>query len=152
MNIGKSASRSLINHFHSFDDIAKATEEEIKQVADIGEISAKLVYEFFHDEENIALLNKLKEANVNMAEEKTEKTSDKFQGLTFVLTGTLETMGRSEASEIIQSLGGKTSGSVSKKTSYVIAGANAGSKLTKAESLGVKIITEQEFLAMVKEN
>lgn len=152
LNIGKSASRSLINHFHSFDDIAKATEEEIKQVADIGEISAKLVYEFFHDEENIALLNKLKEANVNMAEEKTEKISDKFQGLTFVLTGTLETMGRSEASEIIQSLGGKASGSVSKKTSYVIAGANAGSKLTKAESLGVKIITEQEFLAMVKEN
>lgn len=152
LNIGKSASRSLINHFHSFDDIAKATEEEIKQVADIGEISAKLVYEFFHDEENIALLNKLKEANVNMAEKKTEKTSDKFQGLTFVLTGTLETMGRSEASEIIQSLGGKASGSVSKKTSYVIAGANAGSKLTKAESLGVKIITEQEFLAMVKEN
>lgn len=152
LNIGKSASRSLINHFHSFDDIAKATEEEIKQVADIGEISAKLVYEFFHDEENIALLNKLKEANVNMAEEKTEKTSDKFQGLTFVLTGTLETMGRSEASEIIQTLGGKASGSVSKKTSYVIAGANAGSKLTKAESLGVKIITEQEFLAMVKEN
>lgn len=152
LNIGKSASRSLINHFHSFDDIAKATEEEIKQVADIGEISAKLVYEFFHDEENIALLNKLKEANVNMVEEKTEKTSDKFQGLTFVLTGTLETMGRSEASEIIQSLGGKASGSVSKKTSYVIAGANAGSKLTKAESLGVKIITEQEFLAMVKEN
>ena len=152
LNIGKSASRSLINHFHSFDDIAKATEEEIKQVADIGEISAKLVYEFFHDEENIALLNKLKEANVNMAEEKTEKTSDKFQGLTFVLTGTLETMGRSEASEIIQTLGGKASGSVSKKTSYVIAGANAGSKLTKAESLGVKIITEQEFLAMIKEN
>lgn len=151
LNIGKSASRSLINHFHSFDDIAKATEEEIKQVADIGEISAKLVYEFFHDEENIILLNKLKEANVNMAEEKTEKTSDKFQGLTFVLTGTLETMGRSEASEIIQSLGGKASGSVSKKTSYVIAGANAGSKLTKAKSLGVKIITEQEFLAMVKE-
>lgn len=152
LNIGKSASCSLINHFHSFDDIAKATEEEIKQVADIGEISAKLVYEFFHDEENIILLNKLKEANVNMAEEKTEKTSDKFQGLTFVLTGTLETMGRSEASEIIQSLGGKASGSVSKKTSYVIAGANAGSKLTKAESLGIKIITEQEFLAMVKEN
>lgn len=152
LNIGKSASRSLINHFHSFDDIAKATEEEIKQVADIGEISAKLIYEFFHDEENIALLNKLKEANVNMAEEKTEKISDKFQGLTFVLTGTLETMGRSEASEIIQSLGGKASGSVSKKTSYVIAGANAGSKLTKAESLGIKIITEQEFLAMVKEN
>lgn len=151
LNIGKSASRSLINHFHSFDDIAKATEEEIKQVADIGEISAKLVYEFFHDEENIALLNKLKEANVNMAEEKTEKISGKFQGLTFVLTGTLETMGRSEASEIIQSLGGKASGSVSKKTSYVIAGANAGSKLTKAESLGIKIITEQEFLAMVKE-
>lgn len=152
LNIGKSASRSLINHFHSFDDIAKATEEEIKQVADIGEISAKLIYEFFHDEENIALLNKLKEANVNMAEEKTEKISDKFQGLTFVLTGTLETMGRSEASEIIQSLGGKASGSVSKKTSYVIAGANAGSKLIKAESLGVKIITEQEFLAMIKEN
>ena len=94
----------------------------------------------------------IKDNGRGCGKEKTEKISDKFQGLTFVLTGTLETMGRSEASEIIQSLGGKASGSVSKKTSYVIAGANAGSKLTKAESLGIKIITEQEFLAMVKEN
>ena len=150
LNIGKSAARSLINHFQSFDKIAIASEEEIKEVDEIGDISAKLVYDFFHDEENIQLIQKLKSANVNMTETAITQSEGKFSGLTFVLTGTLETMGRTQASEIIQSLGGKVSGSVSKKTSYVIAGENAGSKLTKAETLGIKILTEQEFLELSK--
>lgn len=151
-NIGKAAARSLLNHFNSFTALSKASIEEIKLVDDIGEISAKLVYEFFHDEENLKILEKLQQAEVKMAEEKQSKKEGRFTGLTFVLTGTLSTMGRNEASEIIQSLGGKVSGSVSKKTSYVVAGENAGSKLTKAESLGVKIITEDEFLMMIKED
>lgn len=150
LNIGKSASRSLLNHFQSFDKLATANEEEIKEVDEIGDISAKLVYDFFHDDENIQLIQKLKTANVNMTETAPTQVEGKFSELTFVLTGTLETMGRTQASEIIQSLGGKVSGSVSKKTSYVVAGENAGSKLTKAESLGIKIITEQEFLQMTK--
>lgn len=150
LNIGKSASRSLLNHFQSFDKLATASEEEIKEVDEIGDISAKLVYDFFHDDENIQLIQKLKTANVNMTETTPTQVEDKFSGLTFVLTGTLETMGRTQASEIIQSLGGKVSGSVSKKTSYVIAGENAGSKLTKAETLGIKILTEQEFLELSK--
>lgn len=150
LNIGKSAARSLINHFQSFDKIAIASEEEIKEVDEIGDISAKLVYDFFHDEENIQLIQKLKSANVNMTETTITQSEGKFSGLTFVLTGTLETMGRTQASEIIQSLGGTVSGSVSKKTSYVIAGENAGSKLTKAETLGIKILTEQEFLELSK--
>lgn len=150
-NIGKAAARSLLNHFYSFEALSKANIEEIKSVDDIGDISANLVYEFFHDEENVKILEKLQQANVKMAEVKKVETEGKFTGLTFVLTGTLSTMGRSEASEIIQSLGGKASSSVSKKTSYVIAGENAGSKLTKAEDLGVKIITEEEFLKMIKE-
>ena len=150
LNIGKSASRSLLNHFQSFNKLATANEEEIKEVDEIGDISAKLVYDFFHDDENIQLIQKLKTANVNMTETAPTQVEGKFSGLTFVLTGTLETMGRTQASEIIQSLGGKVSGSVSKKTSYVVAGENAGSKLTKAESLGIKIITEQEFLQMTK--
>lgn len=150
-NIGKAAARSLINYFGSFDKLQEADIEEIKKVDDIGDISAKLVFEFFHDEANQVLLNKFKQANVKMQEAITEKSEGKFAGMTFVLTGTLSAMGRSEAAEIIQSLGGKASGSVSKKTTYVVAGENAGSKLTKAESLGVKILTEDEFLAMIKE-
>lgn len=150
-NIGKAAARSLLNHFNSFVALSKASIEEIKLVNDIGEISANLIYEFFHDEENLKILEKLQQAEVKMSEEKQSQIEGRFTGLTFVLTGTLSTMGRNEASEIIQSLGGKVSGSVSKKTSYVVAGENAGSKLTKAESLGIKIITEDDFLIMIKE-
>ena len=95
------------------------------------------------------MLEKFKQVGVNMEQEVTANEG-KFFGLTFVLTGTLTTMSRNEASELIQSLGGKASSSVSKKTSYVVAGENAGSKLTKAETLGIKILTETEFLAMAK--
>ena len=149
LNIGKAAARSLLNHFGSFDKLSKANEDEIKEVNDIGDISAKQVYDFFQDEDNKIMLEKFKQAGVNMEQEVTANEG-KFFGLTFVLTGTLTTMSRNEASELIQSLGGKASSSVSKKTSYVVAGENAGSKLTKAETLGIKILTETEFLAMAK--
>lgn len=149
LNIGKAAARSLLNHFGSFDKLSKANEDEIKEVNDIGDISAKQVYDFFQDEDNKIMLEKFKQAGVNMEQEVTAN-GGKFSGLTFVLTGTLTTMSRNEASELIQSLGGKASSSVSKKTSYVVAGENAGSKLTKAESLGIKILTETEFLTMAK--
>ena len=149
LNIGKAAARSLLNHFGSFDKLSKANEDEIKEVNDIGDISAKQVYDFFQDEDNKIMLEKFKQAGVNMEQEVTAN-GGKFSGLTFVLTGTLTTMSRNEASELIQSLGGKASSSVSKKTSYVVAGENAGSKLTKAETLGIKILTETEFLAMAK--
>lgn len=149
LNIGKAAARSLLNHFGSFDKLSKANEDEIKEVNDIGDISAKQVYDFFQDEDNKIMLEKFKQVGVNMEQEVTANEG-KFFGLTFVLTGTLTTMSRNEASELIQSLGGKASSSVSKKTSYVVAGENAGSKLTKAETLGVKILTETEFLTMAK--
>ena len=149
LNIGKAAARSLLNHFGSFDKLSKANEDEIKEVNDIGDISAKQVYDFFQDEDNKIMLEKFKQAGVNTEQEVTAN-GGKFSGLTFVLTGTLTTMSRNEASELIQSLGGKASSSVSKKTSYVVAGENAGSKLTKAETLGVKILTETEFLTMAK--
>lgn len=149
LNIGKAAARSLLNHFGSFDKLAQASEEEIKEVNDIGDISAKQVYDFFQTEDNRKMLEKFKRAGVNMEQEITA-AGGKFAGLTFVLTGTLTTMSRNEAAELIQSLGGKASSSVSKKTNYVVAGENAGSKLTKAENLGIKILSEAEFIAMTK--
>ena len=149
LNIGKAAARSLLNHFGSFDKLVQASEEEIKEVNDIGDISAKQVYDFFQAEDNRKMLEKFKRAGVNMEQEITV-AGGKFAGLTFVLTGTLTTMSRNEAAELIQSLGGKASSSVSKKTNYVVAGENAGSKLTKAENLGIKILSEVEFIAMTK--
>ena len=149
LNIGKAAARSLLNHFGSFDKLVQASEEEIKEVNDIGDISAKQVYDFFQAEDNRKMLEKFKRAGVNMEQEITV-AGGKFAGLTFVLTGTLTTMSRNEAAELIQSFGGKASSSVSKKTNYVVAGENAGSKLTKAENLGIKILSEAEFIAMTK--
>ena len=117
---------------------------------DVGEITAKSIYEFFKQEQTIDLIEKLKNANVNMELEEDEVLDNRFEGKTFVLTGTLEKYSRDEASKIIESFGGKTSSSVSKKTDYVLAGEESGSKLTKAESLGIKIISEQEFKEMIK--
>ena len=116
----------------------------------IGKIIAKSVYEFFREEQTIDVINKLKNYGVNMEAEVSEDVDDRFAGKTFVLTGTLENYSRDEASEIIEKFGGKTSGTVSKKTAYVLAGEAAGSKLTKAQDLGIPIITEQEFEEMIK--
>ena len=125
------------------------TVEELIQVNDIGEISANSIYDYLHDDVNIDIINRLKAAGVNMVEEEKEGASDKFAGLTFVITGTLPTMGRKEAQELIELNGGKCSGSVSKKTNYVLAGEAAGSKLDKANALGVNVISEEELLSML---
>jgi DNA ligase (NAD+) len=127
-----------------------ASVDELIAINDFGEITARSVVDFFSREDNIELCRKLIAAGVHTEAVK-EAASDKFEGLTFVLTGTLPTMSRDEASELIKAQGGKVSGSVSKKTSYVVAGEAAGSKLTKAQDLGVKIIDEEELKRMLEE-
>jgi DNA ligase (NAD+) len=127
-----------------------ATVDELIAINDFGEITARSVVNFFARESSIELCRKLISAGV-LTEAVKEAASDKFEGLTFVLTGTLPTMSRDEASELIKAQGGKVAGSVSKKTSYVVAGEAAGSKLTKAQDLGVNIIDENELLRMLEE-
>jgi DNA ligase (NAD+) len=125
------------------------TEEELVQVNDIGEISAKSIYDYLHDSVNMDIINRLADAGVNMIEQEKEGASDKLAGLTFVITGTLPTMGRKEAQELIELNGGKCAGSVSKKTNYLVAGEAAGSKLDKANSLGVTVLDEAGLLALI---
>lgn len=146
--IGQKAAQLLASAFHTMDGLIAATQEEIGALEGFGTIMAESVVQFFARKENIHQIQRLKEAGVNM--ESTKKQLDnRFEGKTFVLTGTLSQLTRSEAQEIIESMGGKASSSVSKKTSYVVAGEDAGSKLTKAEALGVPVLTEQEFLEMI---
>ena len=123
-----------------------AKEEDLSMINDIGPIVAKSIKEFFMQDQTRDLIEKLKLAGVNTVAYEEENVDNRFEGKTFVLTGTLEEYTRGEASNLIEKFGGKTSGTVSKKTDYVLAGENAGSKLTKAESLGIKVITEQEEL------
>jgi len=146
-HIGEVASGELANKFGSIDNLFTATYDEIKEVNDFGDIMAKSVVEFFSKDTTRYIVERLKNAGVDTANE-IKEVSNEFEGLTFVLTGTLENMTRDEASEMIKARGGKVSSSVSKKTSYVLAGEEAGSKLTKAQELGVKIINKEEFLQM----
>ncbi|MBQ3860610.1 MAG: NAD-dependent DNA ligase LigA, partial [Clostridia bacterium] len=147
---------TLIARFRSVDALFSATEEDLAAVEDVGEITARTVRAFFDLPETRSLFEKLKTAGVvtalaegTGAENENSAGSAVFEGLTFVLTGTLPTMTRPEATEIIKKHGGKATGSVSKKTSYVLAGSDAGSKLQKAQELGIPIIGEEEFLAML---
>ncbi len=149
-HIGTKSAKILAREYGSIDRLMKASEKELSLLEDIGGITAKSVHEFFSQEQTKDLISKLKTAGVNMKEEQSEEKDGRFAGMTFVLTGSLEKYTRDEASEIIEKFGGKTSSSVSKKTSYVLAGEEAGSKLTKAESLGIKVITEAEFDEMIK--
>ena len=149
-HIGIKSAKTLAKRFKAIEGLKNATLEELTMTDDVGEITAKSIYEFFKQEQTIDLIKKLKDANVNMKLKENEVLDNRFEGKIFVLTGTLEKYTRDEASKIIESFGGKTSSSVSKKTDYVLAGEEAGSKLIKAESLGVKIITEQEFQEMTK--
>ena len=149
-HVGKETADILAGEFPSLDSLKDATLEQLANVEGVGEIIAKTIYEFFRDENNLKLIDELKDLGIN-PQAKAKAKSDKLAGMTFVLTGTLQNMTRDEASEIIKSHGGKTSSSVSKKTSYVLAGENAGSKLDKALSLGVIILTEDDFLGMIKE-
>lgn len=148
-NIGERAAKSLAVHFGDIERLFSATEGEISEINDFGSVSAKDVVNFFAHPQTKTFVEELISHGVVTVYE-TEKKGNVFDGLTFVLTGTLPTLSRAEASAIIESLGGKCSSSVSKKTDYVLAGAEAGSKLTKAESLGVKIIDEDTFKVMSK--
>ena len=149
-NVGKSTAREIMKHFDDMMDLTRVTRDGFLAIPDIGETTATDLYEFFHDENNLALLNDLKESGLNMKAIKDEDASDKLSGMTIVVTGTLPTLGRKEAEELIVKNGGKASGSVSKKTSLVLAGEAAGSKLTKANELGIRVIDEKEFLNMIK--
>lgn len=126
----------------------KASYEELSEINDIGEVMANSIREFFMQDQTIDLINKLKAAGVNTKSLQEENTDNRFERKTFVLTGSLEKYTRKEAEDIIEKFGGKTSSSVSKKTDYVLAGEDAGSKLMKAQSLGVTIISEDEFEKM----
>mgnify|MGYP004563207437 FL=1 len=149
-HVGVKAAKILAKTYNDIDNLAEADVENLSQVEDIGPIVANSIREFFEQEQTKDLISRLKQAGVNTQRLKEDDEDERFAGKTFVLTGSLEKYSREEASNIIEKFGGKTSSSVSKKTSYVLAGEDAGSKLTKAQSLGVTIITEQEFADMIK--
>ncbi|MCR5545240.1 MAG: NAD-dependent DNA ligase LigA [Lachnospiraceae bacterium] len=149
-NVGKSAAKSLLIHFGSIEKIADASVEEMTRVEDIGEITANCIFTYFHEPANREILQRLKEYGVNLEKETETLASDVFSGKTFVITGTLPTMGRKDAQSFIESNGGKVTGSVSKKTDYLVAGEAAGSKLDKATALGITILSEEELINMTK--
>ena len=149
-HVGNKASKVLARKYRTIDNLAKASFEDLSAINDIGPIVANSIKEFFEQEQTLDLIKKLKEAGVNMNSKEEEIQDNRFEGKTFVLTGSLEEFTRNEASEIIERLGGKTSGTVSKKTDYVLAGEDAGSKLTKAQNLGVTVISEAEFKEMLE--
>ena len=147
--VGQKAAKVLASHFTDLDSLMAAGEEELTAISDIGGITAGFIINWFSNPQSIDLIEKLRRAGVSFLS-KEERKDDRFAGKVFVLTGTLSSFTRDQAGAIIESFGGKTSSSVSKKTDYVLAGENAGSKLTKAESLGIAIISEAEFEEMIK--
>ena len=147
--VGQKAAKVLASYYGDLDELMAADAEALTTIPDIGEITAGFIVNWFGNPQSQDLIHKLRAAGVSFASRE-EKKDDRFAGLTFVLTGTLSRFTRDEASAIIESFGGKASSSVSKKTTYVLAGENAGSKLTKSESLGIKIISEEEFEAMIQ--
>ncbi len=148
-HIGQKAGKLLAEHFGTMEKLMEASVEEIAEIEGFGTVMAQSVVDFFAHEESRELVEKLKGLGINM-ESKKEVKGNIFEGKTFVLTGTLPTMTRTEASKIIESFGGKTSSSVSKKTDYVLAGEDAGSKLKKANDLGITVISEEEFKSMIE--
>jgi DNA ligase (NAD+) len=146
-NVGKETAELLVNELPTLEDFKNAEIEKLAEIDGIGDKIARNIYEFFHNEHNIQTLEEFKQLGFEFNNSAQIKT-DELAGKTFVLTGTLQSMTRDEAGDIIKSKGGKTSSSVSKKTSFVIAGENAGSKLDKALSLGVIILNEDEFKKM----
>ena len=137
-----------MKYFKSIDALAAASEEELQQVNDIGSVSASCIRDFFAKKSNQEMLERLKKAGVNMQQDE-ESAEQLLVGKTFVVTGTLPSLGQKEATGLIEKYGGKASGSVSKKTDYVLAGENAGSKLIKAQQLGIQVISENEFKKML---
>ena len=150
-HIGEKAAKVLAKRYKTLDALRCADAEELSQINDIGGIMAESVVEFFSEQQNLDFIARLEAAGVSCVDDSEDSAADmRFEGKTFVLTGTLTKYKRAEASAIIESMGGKTSSSVSKKTSYVLAGEEAGSKLDKANKLGVTVISEDEFEEMIK--
>ena len=149
-HVGKKLAKVLAKKYGTLDNLMNATAFDLTTKDDIGEIIAESIYSFFKEEQTIDLVKRLKQAGVNTKHLEDVQIDNRFEGKTFVLTGSLSKYSRDEASEIIEKFGGKTSSSVSKKTDYVLAGEEAGSKLDKAQKLGVTVISEQEFDNMIK--
>ena len=150
-NIGKKTAYDLMAHFGTLEALMGASEQELVDVEDVGGIVAASITEYFSDEENRRFVNRLLEAGVRPQVHAQQDAGTLFEGMTFVLTGTLPTLSRAQAQEMIRKNGGKATGSVSKKTSIVLAGESAGSKLDKARELGVRIIDEAQFLQMIEQ-
>ena len=149
-NVGVKTAKDLVERFKSIDGLKNATFEELVSVSDVGDIVAQCVMEFFREEKAIATIDELLALGVNpIYEEKVIIKNNNFEGKTVVVTGSLQNYSRTSIKEKLESLGAKVSGSVSKKTDYLIAGEEAGSKLTKAQDLGVKVLTESEFESMI---
>lgn len=148
-NVGKSTAKEIMSHYRSIDELMDATAEELVNIPDIGQTTAESIYSFFQDEDNREVLNKLKKFGVNMVMPETTASSDKLSGKTIVVTGSFDNYGRKDLENLIITNGGKCTGSVSKKTDMVIAGEAAGSKLTKAMELGIKVVSIDEFLSMI---
>lgn len=148
--VGAGAAQKLARHFKNIDNLLKASEEDIENIHEIGPSISVSIKKFFATSDNLEIVNRLRKAGLKFAVESTGETSEALKDITFVLTGTLEKFTRDEAKEMIQQKGGKVTGSVSKNTSYLVVGENAGSKLEKAEKLGIKILTEDEFLSFIE--
>ena len=149
--VGEATALNLANHFKTLEALQNADLEALQQVADVGEVVANRILAFWHEAHNVAVVNELIAQGVHWETVETkEVTENRFKGKTVVLTGTLTQMGRNEAKALLQDMGAKVSGSVSAKTDFVIAGDAAGSKLTKAQELGVTVLTEEEFLAEIQ--
>ena len=150
LHVGVSAARALADHFPNLDAIAAGSADDLQQIPDVGEVVGRSIYEFFREPHNLAVIEKLRKAGLRFeAEPKVEGASAGFKNTTWVITGTLS-QGRDEIAELIRARGGKVSGSVSKKTSYLLAGEEAGSKLEKAKKLGVRVLSETEFRKMLE--
>lgn len=144
-NVGKAAAKAIMKHFKDIESLSHASVDELQDVTDIGEVSAECIRRFFLSEENRQIIARLKEAGVNMHANESEVIASPISGKTVVVTGTLPSLGRKEAQELIEKYGGKAAGSVSKKTDYVLAGEAAGSKLTKANEIGIPVLNEEQF-------
>lgn len=150
-NVGKTTAKDIMKHFKSVAELSQASEEELTAIDDIGPITAKCITEHFSKEENCKILQELEKEGVNLLMPEQEMASLALAGLTIVVTGTLPTLGRKEVAELIEKNGGKCTGSVSKKTDLLVAGEAAGSKLNKAQSLGIKVISEEELLELIRQ-
>ena len=147
--VGAKTGKVLASNFGSLDALMNATVEELREIQDVGEITAGFIADWFRQPQSQSMIEKLRAAGVNFLS-KREVTDTRFAGMTFVLTGALTKFTREEATEKIELFGGKASGSVSKKTTYVVVGENAGSKERKARELGIPILSEDDFLQMIQ--